>query len=336
MFSVPCKGAPSISRPGALAMPLAGTAALMRALADRDDDGAMRLLSAWPRHDQTLPQFRTAIGETLLHVAAYWRSSPEVLRMLLARGVELRGVTRTGASPLHYAMQGVMRASPAALQWLLREGGPTLREGADANGRTALMAAVLSDAAEAVTTLVDAGAAVRARDDGGRTALHFAAAVGSPALLDALLAAGADADARDKSGVTPLMMATAQGRLDNVLRLLVADVDIDAADGQGGTPLMYAVANGHVELADVLLTSGAAWHHANDGGWNALTLAAYTGHGGMLQLLLEHGANPVLPDGAGRLAWQVAVQRGAADLEIALRVPGSGTGGGHAARAGLR
>lgn len=319
MFSAPCPRAASISRPAGLAKPLAAIAALLHALRRGDNDGALRLLSSWRGHDPTLRQFRTEAGETLLHFAACRRGSPEVMRMLLERGVDLRAVTRTGASPLHYALQGALRASTAALQWLLREGGPALREIADADGRTALMAAVLGDHADAVVLLLEAGATVGTRDNLGNTALHMAAAIGSPEVVDALLAADAEVNARTKAGITPLMLAAGDGRRDNVLRLLLAEADIDAMDGHGGTPLMYAVANGHAGIADVLLSGDAAWYPNNDDGWNAMTLAARAGNAEVLQVLIGHGLDPDMRDGAGRLPWEIAMQRGLAELARTLR-----------------
>ncbi len=319
MFAAPCSRASSIAGPAGLAMPLAATAALLHALARGDDEGALRLLSSWPAHDPTPRQFRTEAGETLLHFAAYGRSSPEVMGMLLERGVDLRAVTRTGASPLHYALRGVLRASTAALQWLLREGGPALRENADADGRTALMAAVLGDHADAVVLLLDQGATVGTRDNLGNTALHMAAAIGSLSVLDALLAADAEVNGRNKAGVTPLMLAAGEGLRHNVLRLLLAEADIDAMDGRGGTPLMYAVANGRADIADVLLIGDAAWYPNNDDGWNAMTLAARSGNAEVLQILIEHGVDPDVRDGGGRLACEIALQRGLVELTRTLR-----------------
>lgn len=319
MFSAPCSRAASISRPAGLAMPLAAIRALLGALGRGDDEAALRLLSSWPAHDPTLRQFRTEAGETLLHVAAYGRSGPPVMRMLLERGVDLRGVTRTGASPLHYALRGPMRASTATLQWLLREGGPALREMADADGRTALMAAVLGDHADAVVLLLEEGAAVGTRDNIGNTALHMAVAVGSTEVVDALLVADAEVNARNKAGLTPLMLAARYGRRDNVLRLLLAEADIDAMDGHGGTPLMYAVANGHAGIADVLLSGDAAWYPNNEDGWNAMTLAARAGNADVLQVLIGHGLDPDMRDGGGRLPWEIAMQRGLAELAQTLR-----------------
>lgn len=300
-------------------MPVAAMTALLQALRQGDEEHAMRLLSSWPPRDPALRQFRTDAGETLLHFASFGRSGPEVLRMLLAHGVDLRGVTRTGASALHYALQGVMRPSTAALQWLLREGGPALREMADADGRTPLMAAVLGDHADAVALLLERGASVRTRNHVGNTALHMAAAIGSGQVVDALLTADAQVDARSKAGITPLMLAAAQGQRENLLRLLLAGADVDAADGRGGTPLMYAVVNGHAGIADVLLSGDAAWHPNNEEGWNAMTLAARGGNAEVLQVLLEHGVNPALPDGAGRLAGAIALQRGHIRLEWSRR-----------------
>ncbi len=52
--------------------------------------------------------------------------------------------------------------------------------------------------------LLDAGAAVDARDVDGWTPLHLAALLTeTPAVIEALLIAGADTSARDRDGITP-------------------------------------------------------------------------------------------------------------------------------------
>jgi ankyrin repeat protein len=62
-----------------------------------------------------------------------------------------------------------------------------------------------------VRRLVDAGAAINARDHNGRTALMEAACYGEPQTVNLLLASGADRSARTRDGKTAMELARMQG-----------------------------------------------------------------------------------------------------------------------------
>jgi ankyrin repeat protein len=76
----------------------------------------------------------------------------------------------------------------------LREGLPKFREAAN------------RDTLAAVAVLLEAGAAVNARDANAETALHIAAKALHPGIVRALVAKGAALDAQDKEGLTPLQV----------------------------------------------------------------------------------------------------------------------------------
>ena len=88
--------------------------------------------------------------------------------------------------------------------------------------------------------LLDAGAAVDARDAGGRSALALAAAEGHPEAARTLLAGGADPNAADADGATPLMLAAYYGHADIVHLLLTHGADPSARDASGDSARDYA------------------------------------------------------------------------------------------------
>lgn len=118
-------------------------------------------------------------GDTALHVAAaaYRR---DIVRKLVAKGADVGARNRRGATPLHYAVDGV----PGSRTWNPRAQAAT------------------------VACLIEAGADPNAADQGGVTALHRAVRNRCAAAVRVLLETGADAERRNKRGSTPMQLAT--------------------------------------------------------------------------------------------------------------------------------
>ena len=95
--------------------------------------------------------------------------------------------------------------------------------------------------------------------EGGSTPLHLDAVVGTPASVRTLLDAGAAVNARDEGGWTPLHLATGLSRSPAVVQtLLDAGARLDARDERGRTPLHWAaVSNDTPAVVQALLDAGA-------------------------------------------------------------------------------
>ena len=117
-------------------------------------------------------------GDTALHVAAA-AHQPELAKILVARGADVRARNRRGAEPLHYAADG----SP----------------GEDRRERDAQR--------DAIECLIEAGARPDAMDKSGVAPLHRAVRNRCAGAVSALLAHGADTRLLSKSGSTPLHLA---------------------------------------------------------------------------------------------------------------------------------
>lgn len=85
-----------------------------------------------------------------------------------------------------------------------------------------------------------------------RTALHFAVDKGFTEVVRALLEAGAAVNARDGQWQTPLHLGACKGRAECVRILLEAGADVMSEDREGRTPLDYAEAPGR-EVTESLI-----------------------------------------------------------------------------------
>jgi uncharacterized protein len=175
---------------------------------------------------------------------------PLVVALLLGRVI----AAGPGDAPIAAAAQA---RDAAAVRALLQRGGDV--SAAQGDGMTALhWAAVHGDSAMASTLLV-AGANVRARTRlCAFTPLHLASQGGHANLIGALLAAGADVKATTSTGATPLMLAARAGDPEGVSRLIAAGADVNAKESAyGQTPLMVAAGHDRADVITLLLARGA-------------------------------------------------------------------------------
>lgn len=112
--------------------------------------------------------------------------------------------------------------------------------------------------AEAVESLLAAGADVDERTQGSETALMRAAARGHAPLVRVLLERGADPNLRRRDGWTALMLAAFFGHADTARELVRRGADIEAADRHGSTAFKWASSRGHVEVARLLSDASTA------------------------------------------------------------------------------
>lgn len=171
---------------------------LMTAVAAGDGAAAFDLLAAHPGlatatleegatreapTDRFLTEIRHHVyaGDTALHIATA-AHNPEIARKLIGLGADVAARNRRGATPLHYAADGI----PGSARW-----NP-------------------ADQSATIAVLLAAGADPNAADRSGVTPLHRAVRTRSAAAVAALLDGGADVRRGNGNGSTPAMLATRQ------------------------------------------------------------------------------------------------------------------------------
>lgn len=302
-----------------------GMTALHWAASRGDSSLAVALLRAKARLSAT-----TRVGGyTPLHVASQ-SGATGVVRALLAAKADARALTADGASPLHFAaLSGV----PATILALIAAGG-------DVNakepymGQTPLMTAAARGRADAVRTLLKAGAdpaiAAKTMDIMASAAQDRQAKAKRDAVLAQLREAqGQTKNANWMPSPTQVQAAVKASRdvelqaatlaaLDGAAAATAAEEARLAAQGgrgadddnpaynellgpQGGhTALLLAVREGNVEAIDALLDGGANINQVSTGDHTSpMLMAAINGHYDIVMLLLKRGGNPNLVSDAG-------------------------------------
>jgi ankyrin repeat protein len=214
----------------------------------------------------------------------------DVLRFLIARGVDLDGVTEYQESALR-VLSRIGRFD--AVRLLL-----------DAGANRALLAwtplieAVAIGSLAEVEACIRDGAALEDTDWWSRTAWLVALLVGDLEKAQLLRACGANLDARGRCGRPPLFYAI-EGEHPEVLRwLLELGHDVEATDEFGVTALMTAAELDAAESLEVLLAAGADPDRRCDSG----STLGRAGSRVIAKRLLDAGADPAELSTQGRRA----------------------------------
>jgi ankyrin repeat protein len=137
----------------------------------------------------------------------------DITQLLLDQGDDARRIwLRFGVSP-YTPLRNAVDMRDAELVRILAKAGGDVNERGNNHGVSLLSLAVLSNAPDVVSALLDLGADVNAVDDLGMTPLHYASMsdFGDTRVAHVLLAAGAGRDLRTKEGLTPEQLARKLG-----------------------------------------------------------------------------------------------------------------------------
>ncbi|MGC1523787.1 MAG: ankyrin repeat domain-containing protein [Steroidobacteraceae bacterium] len=172
----------------------------------------LRLLLAKGAEVDARSKDHRGFGFTSLIIAA-GNDNLEVTAALLEAGASVNTTRGDGMQTPLMSAAGQRAANPQLVKLLLRAGADIRGKGKD--GKTALICAcqvhpTTSSDYEVVCALLEAGSEVNAKTDGGWTALIYASAAEKCAfslqVVQALLSRGANIDAKTSDGKTPLLV----------------------------------------------------------------------------------------------------------------------------------
>ena len=223
--------------------------------------------------------------DALIH-AAYGRNALhnpqllDVLKLLIAKGVPLHGMTSYGES----AVRVLSRIGRFDAVHLL------LQAGADPNDIkfTPLLEAAAFGSLADVREAVRIGANLEDRDHWERTAWLIAIQTGDIGKASFLLESGADISARGRCGEPPLFYAIENGQIPMLEWLLDVGFDIEQTDEFGCAALRNAVDCCNEECVEILLRAGADVDRESGTG----TALGNASTRGVAIKLLKAGADP--------------------------------------------
>jgi ankyrin repeat protein len=286
---------------------------LCACVAADDLDGMRRILAAGAVKDFEKPP---APGEMTPLMLTIRNNNPEAMELLLKAGAKAEMTTHGLETPLTYVMSHYLE-NPRLAALLLQYGARPDSE-APISGYPLLLAAG-GGQETIVRLLLAAGANARVENASGENAAYKAAEGGHGEVISLLKAAGTDLDATDRQGLTPLAVAILKKRRNAFDALLAAGADAKIPDKNGMTTLMDAAWSGEGGMIPDLLKHGLDINARRDGdGFTALHFAAFRGKTDAARYLLAAGADFNAASEDGRIALQVAQERGSEPVAAAI------------------
>ncbi|CAK1583593.1 unnamed protein product [Parnassius mnemosyne] len=251
------------------------------------------------------PNSEDGAGRTCLHLSCLV-ANEECVKLLLEHGADPNkwdSITERKATPLHCAASAKSLICVKVL----------ISHGADVNAglseRSPLHYAVLSDAPDVVSALLQAGACPDTPQVFTETPLHVAASLGSDSCMKLLLDAGADVRAALGPGrTTALHLAAVDGHAECTKLLLDHGAHIDCPNSRGQTSLHLAALAQSIEVVELLVGRRADVRARDIDGRTPLHGSIVRGARAcdVARLLLSVGADPNAPDNFGYTPLHIA------------------------------
>ena len=191
---------------------------------------------------------------------------------------------------------------------------------------SALVRAAARGDLASVRQLLARGVDVNSKDAEGRTAVTAAVYADDLELVQLLIDAGADVDIQDNMRTNAFLAIGETGSVEILRAVLRADPDLTRTNRFGGTALIPAADRGHVQVVRELVRTAVDLDHVNDLGWTALLEAVLLGDGGaahqeIVRILLDAGADIGIADANGVTPLEHARRSGYDEIAQMLSRP---------------
>jgi ankyrin repeat protein/beta-lactamase regulating signal transducer with metallopeptidase domain len=292
---------------------------------------------------------------TPLHFSCFWHVT-SIAELLIAKGADVNAKTRTGYTPLYWAIWNerfdnarllvshgadldyVNSGDWAPLYLTLSANGKELVELMVEKGSSApaFHLAAFRGELERVKSIYAGGADIDERDQINWTPLHWAASGGQSDIVEFLTRNGADVNAKGELGTTPLHLSARSGIKEMVALLLSEGANVNTrtnyrsksiADNnnknKNATPLHYASGAGHRAVVELLIANGADIEAKNGKGRTPLFEASTKGDVETVEFLIAKGADINMRDRNGQSILMEATEGGHSETVALLRQHGA-------------
>ncbi len=242
----------------------------------------------------------------------------ELLRQLIAVGVNVNLTAYNGCTPLHAAAS---EGQSACVEVLLKNGANI--NATNDLGETPLFVAVNKDSISCVKLLLSVpGIEINKANNDGEPPLYRAKKNRFLTIYNLLHSAGASRRlcaeyTLKKLGIYPseydnsVLEATKRNNPHLLNQLIEAEANVNAVDNSGNTALYWAAMKNHLDCARTLLKApNININQENDVKKTPIHKAAKMGYTDVLTLLIDAGANVNVRDGMGRTPLYLAAEMG--------------------------
>lgn len=245
-------------------------------------------------------------GDTVLHLAAYYRYSALVLH-LVRKGANINAANRYDCTPLTKA---VIKGNKPLVITLVRLGARCCA--AD------IHEAICSRQLAIVQALAALGADIYARDKDGRDWLLLAVTRGDHALVEYFLQRGFDPNRLQGRGMLPLGWVAQLDDQEKLQSLLRHGALINGVDSDGKTALHYAAEAGTAKTMQLLIDAGADVNAKSSCGNTPLHYAVEHPSERTIHSLIQHGADINMTNRDGLTPLASATLKGKKEIATVL------------------
>lgn len=263
------------------------------------ENGAKDALTFLLKHGAS-PDSRDDNQFVPMHYAATSTSGTPCVESLVEAGAAPNAIANDGETPVYTA---ISRWNLPSFWKLIEAGGNPGIAHSDGTAVIGFIAANSMDELAKFANYVAGNASIKKAvdldivvGDEGQTALHIAAREKSAEAVESLLKAGASPDKPDENGCTPLLALleeTTPKRIPLIrmmTALIRAGADASRADSSSGSrPLHFVSKHGLHQVLKLMLEKGVD-QNCTERSKTALHVAAEAGHERCMQILLSHGA----------------------------------------------